>query len=242
MPVMTDPAGTAAPRPKVYRQGRYALPQGATEILLVRHGESAPYESGVPHPTLDGQGNPPLAPHGRLQAERLGRRLAAERVDAVFVSPLVRTHETAEPLARALGLATLVEPDLREVHVGDWEAGLFRERVRERDPIALRMFESERWDAIPGAESNESIAERVRRAIDRIAAANPGGRVVAVAHAGVIGTILSIATGASPFAFVGAENASISVLVVHDGRWSVRRFNDTAHLDAMDAQELEIVP
>jgi probable phosphoglycerate mutase len=236
MPTMTDTAETPAPERKVYRQGRYALPPGATEILLVRHGESAPYESGVPHPTLDGHGNPPLAPHGRLQAEHLGRRLAAERVDAIYVSPLVRTHETAEPLALATGLAPTVEPDLREVHVGDWEAGMFRERVRERDPIALRMFETERWDAIPGAESNESIGARVRRAIGRIAADHPGGRVVAVAHAGVIGTILSIATGASPFAFVGAENASISVLVVQGERWSVRRYNDTAHLDHLDEQ------
>ncbi|MBV8959175.1 MAG: histidine phosphatase family protein, partial [Actinobacteria bacterium] len=32
------------------------------------------------------------------------------------------------------------------------------------------------------------------------------------------------------FAFTGADNASISQLVVHDARWIVRRFNDTAHL------------
>jgi 2,3-bisphosphoglycerate-dependent phosphoglycerate mutase len=220
--------------PKIYRQGRYPLPPGATEILLVRHGESAPYERGVPHPTTaDGHGDPPLAEHGHVQAEHLARRLARERVDAIYVSPLLRTQETAAPLAEAVGLTPVVEDDLREVHVGEWEAGLFRQKVRELDPIALEMFEKERWDAIPGAESNESIAGRVRAAIGRIAEACPGRRVVAFAHAGVIGTALSLASGASPFAFVGGENASISVLVVHGGRWSVRRFNDTAHLDTL---------
>ena len=217
-----------------YRQFRFTLPPGATEILLVRHGESAPFAAGVPHPTLDGQGDPALAPHGQVQAEHLARRLASERIDAIYVTPLVRTQETAAPLATATGLSPVVEPDLREVHVGEWEAGLFRQRVRERDPIAIEMFERERWDAIPGAESNESIAARVRAAIDRIAAAHPDGRVVAVAHAGVIGTALSIAAGATPFAFVGGENASISVLVVAGSRWSVRRFNDTAHLDGVE--------
>lgn len=237
---MADPHAdaTVAPERKIYRQGRYGLPPGGTELLLVRHGESAPFEPGVPHPTLDGQGNPPLAPHGHLQAEHLARRLAGERVDAIYVTPLLRTQQTAAPLAEATGLEPVVEPDLREVHVGEWEAGLFRQRVRERDPVALRMFERERWDAIPGAEPNESLAARVRAAVDRIAARHPDGRVVAIAHAGVIGTALSAASGASPFAFVGAENASISSLVVAGGRWSVRRYNDTAHLDRLAGAEL----
>lgn len=236
---MPDPHAdaTIAPERKIYRQGRYSLPPGATEVLLVRHGESAPFEPGVPHPTRDGQGDPPLAPHGRVQAEHLARRLAGGRVDAIYVTPLVRTQETAAPLAEATGLEPVVEADLREVHVGEWEAGLFRQRVRDRDPIALQMFERERWDAIPGAETNESLAARVRAAIDRIAAAHPDGRVVAIAHAGVIGTALSVATDASPFAFVGAENASISALVVAGGRWSVRRYNDTAHLEQLTGAE-----
>jgi probable phosphoglycerate mutase len=231
----------AEPR-TVYRQGRYRVPPGATEILLVRHGESAPYQPGAPHPTLDGHGDPELAPHGRAQAEHLARRLAPSRVDAIYVSTLRRTHETAAPLAELTGVVPIVDADLREVHVGEWEAGLFRQRVRERDPLALEMFQRERWDAIPGAETNESLAERVRGALDRIALAHPGARVVVVAHAGVIGTALSIAAKASPFAFVGAENASISELLVHEGRWTVRRFNDVAHLETLTGAELEITP
>jgi probable phosphoglycerate mutase len=49
----------------------------------------------------------------------------------------------------------------------------------------------------------------------------------------VIGTILSIATGGRPFAFIGADNASISQLIVSGDGWSLRRFNDTAHLESM---------
>ena len=58
-------------------------------------------------------------------------------------------------------------------------------------------------------------------------------------NAGVIGTALSIAAKASPFAFVGAENASISELIVHDGRWAVRRCNDVSHLESLTGAELE---
>jgi probable phosphoglycerate mutase len=55
--------------------------------------------------------------------------------------------------------------------------------------------------------------------------------VVVVAHGGVIGTIMSMATGARSFAFIGADNASISELIVSGTDWAVRRFNDTAHLE-----------
>jgi len=52
-----------------------------------------------------------------------------------------------------------------------------------------------------------------------------------VVHGGVIGQLLATATGSSPFAFIGADNGSISELVVQsDGRWRLRRYNDVAHL------------
>ncbi len=92
------------------------------------------------------------------------------------------------------------------------------------------MFASERWDAIPGAEPLEAFDARLRDAIARIAAAHPDERVVVVSHGGVIGHLLHVATRSSRFAFSGADNASISEMVVVDGRWSVRRFNDTSHL------------
>ena len=51
-----------------------------------------------------------------------------------------------------------------------------------------------------------------------------------VVHGGVIGQVMNIATGSSGFAFTGSDNASISHLVIADGRWIVRCFNDTSHL------------
>ncbi|MEZ5142723.1 MAG: histidine phosphatase family protein [Acidimicrobiales bacterium] len=99
-------------------------------------------------------------------------------------------------------------------------------------------WEEQRWDVIPGAESHEQLEARIVPAVERIAAAHPDQRVVVVVHGGVIGTILARATGARPFAFVGADNASINHLVVHGARWIVRRYNDTGHL----AGELSAVP
>ena len=215
-----------------YRQSRFRRPPGACELLLVRHGESEPARPGQPFPLVDGHGDPALDPVGVAQAERVAERLAAsgEDIAAIYVTSLRRTHQTAAPLAARLGMEVRVEPDLREVHLGEWEGGEFRRHVAEGNPIALRMRTEQRWDVIPGAEPADVFAARVEGAVERIAAAHPDQTVVVVSHGGVIGQILARATGARPFAFTGSDNASISHLVVFADGWMVRRYHDTAHL------------
>ena len=94
------------------------------------------------------------------------------------------------------------------------------------------MLVEQRWDVIPGAESPESLRARVRGALERIVAAHPDERVVVVTHGGVIAEIMAqVADTRRPFAFLGCDNASISQVVAFAGRWILRRFNDTAHLD-----------
>ncbi|HXX88675.1 MAG TPA: histidine phosphatase family protein [Acidimicrobiales bacterium] len=198
----------------------------------MRHGESERAVAGSSFALLDGHGDPALAPEGRRQAEQVCARLAEEGVESLVVTPLRRTAETAAPLVRRLGLSPAVEPGLREVHLGEWEGGLYRAKVLEGDPVARRVFDEQRWDAIPGAETNEAFFSRVRAAVERVALANAGRRVAVFAHGGTIGAVLAMASGSQPFAFVGADNASISEVVVTPGRWFVRRYNDTAHVRA----------
>ena len=217
-----------------YHQRSFELPPGATEVVLVRHGASEAAVPGEPFPLLDGHGDPALAPEGEAQAAAVAERLAREEIAGLFVTTLRRTVQTAAPLAARLGLEPVVVPELREVSLGANEGGEFRIRMAERDPVALRAVAEERWDVIPGAESMESLAERVRTGIERvIAAAGPGVTVAAGVHGGVIGQLLTEAVGGGrSFAFVGCDNGSISHLVAIGERWVVRRFNDTAHLDA----------
>ena len=225
----------SAPEGGPVRQARYQRPPGATELVLVRHGESAAAVPGESFELVDGHGDPPLAPEGVEHAERVGERLAREGgIDAVYVTSLRRTVETAAPFLRLVGdtVPVTVEPDLREVFLGEWEGGTFRTKVREMDPIAVRMFTEERWDVIPGAEPADAFGARVRGAVARLHAAHPDQRIAVFTHGGVIGRILSEAAGSRPFAFNGADNGSISHVVVFGERWAVRRYNDTAHLDA----------
>ena len=217
------------------RQLSYVRPPGSTDILLLRHGESVPAREDVPFDLVGGHGDPELDPRGVEQAERLAERLAGRRgeqaITAIYVTNLRRTAQTAAPLVDRLGIEPSVEPYLREVLLGEWEGGLYRLKVMQGDPIAVRMIEEQRWDVIPGAEPDSVFGARVRDGIGRIASKHPDETVAVFTHGGVIGRALAEATGSRPFAFLAANNASINHIVVGDGRWTVRSFNDVAHLE-----------
>jgi probable phosphoglycerate mutase len=200
-------------------------------LLLIRHGESQRANPDQPFPMTDGRADPELAPEGVRQAGLVAGRLAAgPAIDAIFVTSLRRTVQTAAPLAARLGLEPQVERDLREVGLGEWEGGLYRKMVSENHPVAQHMRAKERWDVIPGAEPSAQFAARVRGGIDRLAAAHPGQRLAVFTHGGVIGQALALASGSRPFAFIGADNGSVSELVVAGQAWVVRCYNDTSHL------------
>jgi 2,3-bisphosphoglycerate-dependent phosphoglycerate mutase len=212
-----------------YHQHRFVVPPDANEIVLARHGASAPARAGELFARIDGHGDPALAPEGHEQAKLLCARLRAEQVDRVFVTGLTRTIETAAPLGRE----TTEIPELREVRLGEWEGGPFRIHVANGEPLALRALAEERWDLIPGAETMEALAARVRAGIDRVVELTGPGRVaLAFVHGGIIAEACRQATGSRPFAFLHSDNCSITRLVrFADGRWLLRSFNDTSHLD-----------
>jgi len=215
-----------------YPQRPFAVPPDATELVLVRHGATAHAVPGRPFALTDGHGDPPLAPAGEAQARAVADRLDGDAEAVLFTSGLLRTNQTAAPLAARLGQTPAEIPALREVLLGEWEGGELRVRMAHRDPLARRVLAEERWDVIPGAEPAETFAARLRAGVDEVVArVGPGGRAIVFVHGGVVGELGRQATESRPFAFAHADNGSITRLVVFaDGRWLLRSFNDIAHL------------
>ena len=94
-----------------FSQRPYVGPPGSTELLLVRHGASADSLEGETFELVEGQGDPPLSEAGRHQAEQVGLRLAQEPFDALYVSTLQRTAQTAAPLVARSGMNPVVEAE-----------------------------------------------------------------------------------------------------------------------------------
>jgi broad specificity phosphatase PhoE len=197
-----------------------------TLVTLVRHGETAANLEGVWHGSIDSA----LTPRGHQQAERVAEHLARTRRDAraLYASPLARARDTARPIAERLGLATAVERDLREYHLGEWEGISYATLAREH-----RLFE--RMQADPdwqpgGGESARQVAERLARALVGIAERHPGERVIVVSHGGA----LTLGLGLLLDQDVSAWRRVMSNCAVSDLRFdpapSLASWNDVAHL------------
>jgi broad specificity phosphatase PhoE len=160
-----------------------------TTIYLARHGESDWNAAN----RFQGHSDRPLTDFGREQAQALGELVAAENVEAVYSSPLKRALETALIVAARSGLEVVEDEDLCEVDTGSW-SGLSRAEVQERFPEGFDRWTSggAGWE---DGESYEEMAERVLAAVNRIAAAHPGGRVLIVSHGGPIRAIQGAANG-----------------------------------------------
>ena len=214
-----------------YHQQSYTPPPGAADLLLIRHGRTEAARPGQSFPMVDGHGDPALHPEGEKQAIRVAERLRNDPLAAIYVTTLRRTHQTAAPLAAHLNLTPKVEPDLREVRLGDWDGGEYRIKAAEGAPEFREALKRQEWGAIPNAETTAELHTRVRAALLRIAANHADERVAVVVHGGVVGAALSVASGAEPFHFNGCENGSISRIVILKEIMWVKGFNDCAHLE-----------
>jgi probable phosphoglycerate mutase len=199
--------------------------EGATELLLIRHGRSADVVPGSPESE-----DPPLHDRGVEQAAALAARLEAKHLDAIYSSDLRRAIETAAPLAASRDLEVRRRPDLREVFLGDWGEGEFRRRALARDPEWLRFAESGRWDLVPGSEGDDAFRARVRGAVQGIVAAHAGATVAVVCHGGVINAFLADLHAMHASFFCAIENTSVTLVRLGPHGDSVLAVNDCHRL------------
>jgi broad specificity phosphatase PhoE len=189
-----------------------------TTILLARHGETDWNAVG----RWQGHTDRPLTERGRHQAAELAERLADVELDAIYSSDLLRAVETAEPVAKRLGLRLQTLPELREVDVGTW-AGLTRDEVAERFPDGFRRW-SDWQTGWENGETYEEMGERVVGAILRLAGEHPGERILVVSHGGAIRALQAAAAGIGIATFRRlrpvVQNARVTSILVENGRLS----------------------
>jgi broad specificity phosphatase PhoE len=187
-----------------------------TTIFLARHGES---DWNVAK-RFQGHSDRPLTERGREQAHALADLVGAEKIDAVYTSPLSRARETAEIVAARAGLEAVALPELREVDTGSW-SGLSRADVETRFPEGFARWRSggSGWE---DGESYEEMAERVIGALRKIAEDHPDGRVLVISHGGPIRAIHAAAEGLAIKDYRRLKpvepNARLSAVAVENGR------------------------
>jgi probable phosphomutase (TIGR03848 family) len=133
-------------------------------ILLIRHGENDYVKKGRLAGRLPGVH---LNQKGREQAQALADKLHGAPIKALYSSPLERTLETAEPIARALDLEVIPCQDLLEVDFGEWQGKSLKSLRRLK--LWKTVQHSPATTRFPGGESFAEAQFRASRAIERIA-------------------------------------------------------------------------
>ncbi len=166
-----------------------------TDILLIRHGETA----WNAERRLQGHLDIPLNDEGERQAALLAGALADEPLDLIVASDLRRAGQTAQAVADRRGLTVAIDPALRERGYGGFE-GLLYSEIEERFPREFAAWQARDVDAQlpPGRNVGESFRtffDRATGAILALAADNPGRTIALVAHGGVLECAYRLARG-----------------------------------------------
>ncbi|WP_432523314.1 histidine phosphatase family protein [Kineococcus sp. SYSU DK006] len=157
-------------------------------LLLVRHGQTP---SNVDHLLDTAVPGADLSPLGREQAAALVDLLGDEGVGAISASTLVRTQQTAAPLATALGLPVAVDDGLREIEAGELEMRGDEASVHRYLEVVAAWLHGDLDVAQPGGEDGRAFFARfdaaLAQAVERARAAGTGTLAV-VSHGAAIRT------------------------------------------------------
>jgi broad specificity phosphatase PhoE len=156
---------------------------------LVRHAQTV-WNS---EQRFQGRSDTPLSSLGQQQAARLSTYFQSRPIQAVVSSRLPRSQETARAIAQGNGhrVLTRIEPDLDEIHLGEWE-GLTPDEVDARYAQAYAQWRrSPSIVQIPGAEATEVFLQRIRRGREQLLSTLDVEEAVIVTHGGVIAALLA---------------------------------------------------
>ena len=175
-----------------------------------------------------GPADPELSDEGRAQAVRLADWLRREPIDAVYVSPMRRAIETAEPLAEALGVGAVVDDELAEF---DRESHFYVPLEELKAAGDERYLQIMRGESLDGEVDPHTFREVVAVAVERIIEAHPGDTVAIVCHGGVINAWASHVLGLPDPLFFEPYYTSVNrFLASSRGHRSVASLNDLGHL------------
>jgi len=200
-----------------------------TRLYLIRHGST----QLTAEDRFSGASNVYLSEEGRDQVEHLARRLADDRIAAIYSSPLDRTMETASILAEPHKLSAISCDGLREISHGHWE-GLTRKEVEERFPEEYTAWEADPFTFAPqGGESGISVLARALPVIREIVVNHENKNVVVVSHKATIRLILSSLLGFDARGYRDRLDQAPACLNILDFKDAVRArlmlFNDISH-------------
>ena len=207
------------------------------EIAFIRHAESIGNAQGI----MQGRADYALSENGHRQAEKVAQYITTLDYPPIwsfmYSSPLSRTFETAEKIAKAVNLKFETHELLLEVDPGIF-TGLTWEEAFAQHPDICKAFKQQKdWSAVPNGESRVHLWKRAETFLNYLLEKHEEkDTILVVSHGGFIRAMLAVFCGISPQQnlFISIDNTAISHLCIRHGHNYVRYVNNMAHLSSTD--------
>ncbi|HEX2833555.1 MAG TPA: histidine phosphatase family protein [Thermoanaerobaculia bacterium] len=192
------------------------------QLLFVRHGQTVHNVAGI----AQGWNDSELSDLGRVQVQKLARRILDFNPTALYSSPLGRALSTAEAIREVTGLEIITNDDFREMNYGRWEGCSFLD-VRRTDEEIYRRWIVDGEEPCPEGESHMDVQRRVMRGIETVTTERPvivtHGTALRIAATGLLNVPVTVSRN------FAQENAALNVFLRRGERWILRHWNDAGH-------------
>lgn len=182
-----------------------------TRIYLVRHAEAM----GNVEEFFQGRTDCEVSEKGKKQLELLAERFRDIPIEAIYSSPLKRTIDTAEAVNKYHNLPIIRDEGLIEIHGGVWEGKPWAD-LPKLYPVEYELWQNKMHKFyIAEGEKMTEVFERMKAAVNKIAAENDGRTIAVVSHGCALRNFLCYAMGKQISALkdVGwSDNTAVSLV------------------------------
>ncbi|MCG6944795.1 MAG: histidine phosphatase family protein [Deltaproteobacteria bacterium] len=207
-----------------------------SRVYLVRHGQTAWNVGEI----FRGRADIPLDETGKHEAHLAGETLKDETLHAVYSSPLSRSMETADNIAKFHDISVTPLDAIVDISYGEWE-GLGNQEVQQKYPELHALWLSEPHKVIfPGGESLDEVRSRTMAALENLLVKHQDENFVLVAHRVPNKVICCAVLGLdnSHFWRIQQDTASTNLFVYQNGQWIISYLNDTSYLKSLGKETL----
>jgi alpha-ribazole phosphatase len=199
-----------------------------TKVIFIRHGQTFWNKEKK----YQGHTDISLNETGFKQAELVGKRLAGEKINAIYCSDLLRACQTAECIAQHHALPIIRKKELREINFGVWEGLTYHEIMETWPQILSTMYSQPGETCPPQGESFDKVRQRVMRALQQCITKHQNETIVIVSHGGTMRVILcaALGIGLDKMWFITQDSTAINIIQYFDHQVMVSLVNDTCHL------------
>lgn len=198
-------------------------------FFIIRHGETELNKLRL----LQGRGiNASVNKVGRSQAHAIAKALSIYPIQKIVTSSLIRTQESAAPLAEIKSINIESWKELDEMSFGDLEGKSFNNVLDQ-----LKFLQNE-WSfgntkiPVPGGESPEDVYERAGKKIREIAENSSETHIAVFIHGRLIRILLSeiLGLGLKNMHQIQHQNGAINHLIWENGVFKTVQLNIVNHL------------